>query len=47
MVSTGYIDKVMQIGVIVAGVIAFLIVTCVCTKKIFPLLARLKNRLLV
>ena len=37
----------MSIGVIVAGVLAFLVVTWVCTKKVFPMIARLKNRLLI
>jgi hypothetical protein len=37
----------MNIGLIIAGIIAFLIFSCICTKKIIPLLARLKNSLLV
>ena len=45
--SSTYLDNATYIGVIVAGIIGFLIFTWVCTKKIFPMLARLKNRLLV
>ena len=37
----------MNIGVIASAVVAFLIFTCVCTKRIIPLLGRLKNILLV
>jgi hypothetical protein len=45
--SNAYLENATYIGVIVAGIVGFLIFTWVCTKKIFPMLARLKNRLLV
>lgn len=45
--SNAYLENATYIGVIVAGILGFLIFTWVCTKKIFPMLARLKNRLLV
>lgn len=47
MVNSTVADKAMSIGVIVARVLAFLIVTWVCTKKVFPMIARIKNRLLI
>jgi hypothetical protein len=37
----------MNIGLIIIAIIAFLIFSYVFTKKIVPLLARLKNRMLV